>query len=153
MIARNNVYSFWIADLLSPNSYILSTSLKLTSYQLVVGARGLQSKGMTAVVHGHSFALGPIWEGGVLGCNAAWELVVCGELANPSTFAALQDSVYTEILTLEWMQTLSLSTVFIDYFWLKDWLKGTNDEQFTEQWVGSWHWCYSKYPSSPKNTQ
>ena len=34
------------------NSYLLSTSLKLSSYQLAAGARVLQSKGVTAVVHG-----------------------------------------------------------------------------------------------------
>ena len=52
------------------NSYLLSTRLKLSSYQLVVGARVLQFKGLTAVVHGCSFVLGPNCEGGVLGCNA-----------------------------------------------------------------------------------
>ena len=42
-------------------------------------------------------------------------LVMGGELASFSTFAALQDSVSAEILMLGRIQTLSFSTVFIDY--------------------------------------
>ena len=43
------------------NSYLdlFSTSLKLSSYQLAVGARVLPTKGVTAVIHGCSFMLGP----------------------------------------------------------------------------------------------
>ena len=86
------------------NSYLLSTSLKLNSNQLAVGARVLQSKGVTTVVNVCSFMLGPNWEGGVLGCNAGWELVLCGELASSSIFAVLQDGVSTETLTLKRIQ-------------------------------------------------
>ena len=44
------------------------------------------------------------------------ELVTCGELRmNSSTFAALQVSASTETSALGRIQTLSFSTVFIDY--------------------------------------
>ena len=58
---------------------------------------------------------GPIWEGGVAGCNAGWGLVMCGELTSSSTIAASEVSVSTKTLTPGRIQTLSFSTVFIDY--------------------------------------
>ena len=65
------------------NSYLLSTRLKLSSYQLAVGPRVLQFKGVTAVVHGCSFMPGPNQEGRVLGCNAGWGLVSVGSSLAP----------------------------------------------------------------------
>ena len=81
----------------------------------MAGARVLQSKAVTAVVHGCSFVPGANCEGGVLGRNAECGLVMYGKLASSTTFAASQDSVSTETLTLGRIQTLSFSTVFIDY--------------------------------------
>ena len=80
-----------------------------------MGARVLLSKRVTAVVHGCSFMLEPNCEGGVLGCNAGWGLVTCGELTSSSTLTALQDSVSAETLVLGRIQILSFSTVFINY--------------------------------------
>ena len=82
------------------NFYLLSTSLKLSSYQLAVGARVLQSNRVTTVARGCSFVPRPSCEGGVLGCNAGWGLVTCRELTSSSTFAASQDTVPAKILAL-----------------------------------------------------
>ena len=60
-------------------------------------------------------ARGLVGEGGVTGCNAGWGLVMCGELTSSSNFTSLHISVFAKTLTLGRIQTLSFSTVFIDY--------------------------------------
>ena len=96
----------------------LSTQYQSNTELLLVSSGSKRSSiqgGDSSVVHWCSFMPGPNCEEGVLGSNTGWELVMCGELASSSTFAALQDSVPVETLTLERIQTLSFSTVSIDY--------------------------------------
>ena len=58
---------------------------------------------------------GPIWQRGVADCNAGWGLVTCGEPQAPVPSQLRKSGVSAVTPTLGKRQTLSFSTVFIDY--------------------------------------
>ena len=82
----------------------------MSSSWLAVRASTLIS-GATAVVHGCSFMHWAYQKGGVAGCNAGWESVMCGELTSSSTFTALLIGASVE--TLQYKHSASIQSLSI----------------------------------------